>query len=75
LDSEGNIYVVDTLFEAVQIFNKKGQVLLVFGKPGTNNGEFILPSGIAIDNHDNVYVADSYNGRIQVFKYLKDIAH
>ncbi len=71
LDSEGHIYITDTLFEAVSLFDKSGQALLVFGRQGTNLGEFALPAGISISN-DKIYVADSYNMRIQVFRYIKD---
>lgn len=70
IDSEGHIYITDTLFEAVSLFEKSGQPLLVFGRQGTKHGEFALPAGISISN-DNIYVADSYNMRIQVFKYIK----
>ena len=28
-----------------------------------------MPAGVAIEN-DLIYVADSYNSRVQVFKYL-----
>ena len=30
-----------------------------------------MPSGIFIDRDDMIYVADSYNRRIQIFRYLK----
>jgi hypothetical protein len=30
-----------------------------------------MPAGIFIDSRDTVYVADSYNQRVQVFRYLK----
>jgi hypothetical protein len=29
-----------------------------------------LPAGIFIDKRDRIYVADSYNKRIQIFQYL-----
>lgn len=70
LDSDGHIYLTDTILEAVQIFDKSGQLLLVLGNRGTKSGEFSIPAGISIAN-DNIYVADSYNMRIQVFRYLK----
>jgi DNA-binding beta-propeller fold protein YncE len=71
LDSEGHVYLSDTLFNSVQIFDKSGQTLLVFGSQGMGNGEFSIPAGISISN-DTIYVADSYNMRIQVFRYIKD---
>ena len=41
--------------------------LLSFGKPGTGPGEFNRPEGLCVDSHDQVYVADSCNHRIQIF--------
>ncbi|HKB09035.1 MAG TPA: 6-bladed beta-propeller [Vicinamibacterales bacterium] len=70
LDSEGHVYVVDGLQDVVQIFDGDGRFLLAFGEPGHDAGEFWLASGIAIVN-DRIYVADSSNGRVQVFDYLK----
>lgn len=69
VDSEGHIYVVDALFNRVQIFDKAGALLLVFGGDGTAPGEFWLPSGLHIVG-DRIYVADSYNRRVQIFKFL-----
>ena len=70
LDSNGHVYVVDGLQDVVQIFDPDGRFLLAFGQPGHDEGEFWLASGIAIVN-DRIYVADSSNGRVQVFDYLK----
>ena len=72
LDSDGHIYIVDAHFEAVQIFNKEGQLLLVFGNEGRGPGEFWLPAGLHIDDQDRIWIADSYNRRVQVFQYLKE---
>ena len=70
-DSEGVIYVVDTLFDNVQLFDEKGEFLLTLGNRGTGQGEFWLPSGIFIDGGDRLYVCDTYNRRIQIFEILK----
>ena len=69
-DSEAHIYVVETLFDAVQVFAPGGRYLLTFGRRGTGRGEFWLPSGLFIDDRDRIYVADAYNQRIQIFQYL-----
>ncbi|MBZ5606349.1 MAG: 6-bladed beta-propeller, partial [Acidobacteriia bacterium] len=34
-------------------------------------GQFQLPSGISIDDRNIIYVADSYNRRVQVFRYRR----
>ncbi len=39
----------------------------IIGSPGTAHGEFNRAEGLDIDSHDNVFVADSCNHRIQVF--------
>mgnify|MGYP001615635158 CR=1 FL=1 len=72
MDSEGHIYVVDALFDAVQIFDREGRFLLSFGSSGQGKGKFWLPSGIFVDNSDRIYVSDSFNKRVQIFKYLKE---
>ena len=37
------------------------------GPEGSGDGEFYHPAGIALDGAGNVYVADTYNNRIQKF--------
>jgi DNA-binding beta-propeller fold protein YncE/tRNA A-37 threonylcarbamoyl transferase component Bud32 len=41
--------------------------LFSFGSPGFKPGEFAQPRGLAIDSSRQVYVADTENGRVQVF--------
>jgi DNA-binding beta-propeller fold protein YncE len=67
-DSQGHVYVVDSLFHAFQIFDSGGSFLLGVGARGGDPGEFWLPTGIFID-HEMIYVADSYNSRVQVFRF------
>jgi len=77
-DADGHLYVVDAQFENIQLYNTQGQVLMDFGQEGAGPGEFWLPAGICIDTGggtgagggaNRIYVADSYNRRIQVFDY------
>ena len=70
VDSQGHIYVVDSRFNNVQIFNQEGRLLLFFGEFGADPGQFWLPAGLAIDDQDRIYVADQYNHRIDVFQYI-----
>ena len=69
LDREGNTWVVDGLFDNIQIFDASGRLLLVIGGPGQAQGEFWSPVGIAT-SADEVFVADTYNDRIQVLQIL-----
>ena len=69
VDRQGSIFVVDALFDNVQIFNEAGDFLLAFGERGNGPGQFWLPAGIAVAA-DQIFVADAYNRRIQVFNLL-----
>lgn len=71
VDSEGHIYVADALSDRVQIFDQNGTFLLGFGNKGTGPGTFYMPTGLAIWK-DMIYVTDSYNQRVQVFRYLRE---
>ena len=73
VDSEGHIYVVEGLFDAINVFDRSGKLLLSFGSPGSRPGEFWLATGLFVDARDRVYVADSFNGRLQVFQYLRGV--
>lgn len=41
--------------------------ILQWGSPGTGNGQFNAPAGVAVDGSGNVYVADTGNNRVQKF--------
>jgi DNA-binding beta-propeller fold protein YncE len=68
IDSENHIYLVEGEWGMVRVFDQEGRLLYNFGN-GTGFGQFSLPSGLFIDRHDRVYLADSYNRRVQVFQY------
>ena len=42
---------------------------VLVGREGRGVGEFWLPAGIFIDQSDRIWIADTYNRRIQVFEY------
>ena len=70
VDGDDHLYVVDSRFENVQIFDHEGRLLLYFGEEGQGPGQFWLPAGICIDGRNRVWVADTYNKRVQVFDYV-----
>jgi hypothetical protein len=53
--------------KVLQKFNSEGNFITSWGSCGTGEGEFNDPNGIAVDSSGNVYVADTYNHRIQKF--------
>jgi hypothetical protein len=73
-DSQNHLYVLDAQFEAVQIFDNEGRLLLNFGEEGHSAGQFWLPSGIHIDAQDRIWIADDYNRRVQLFQYVREAA-
>ncbi len=71
MDTDGHIYVADVRMNMVQVFSPEGELLLAFGSGGNAPGTFDMPAGLAfVDN--TLYVADSLNRRIQVFRYLPE---
>ena len=64
------MYVADAMFDAVQIFDSDGRLLLVFGSSGSAHGQFLSPTGLAIDAEDRIYVVDALNKRTEVFQYV-----
>ena len=76
IDSSGNIWVLDGYNARVQEFNSSGTYVTQFGSNGNGNGQFgINPSNgansiaqaLAIDSSNNIFVADTYNNRVEEF--------
>jgi len=71
------IYVANTSANNIIIFDEEGQVKRQFGRHGKGMNELDQPIGITVHS-DKIYVADSRNKRIQIFKlngqYVNHIA-
>jgi hypothetical protein len=68
LSPKGEIYVSDGYGNArVHKYSPDGKLLLSWGEPGTDAGQFNIPHNIATDAEGWVYVADRENHRVQVF--------
>jgi tripartite motif-containing protein 71 len=67
VDSEGNVFVLDSYNHRVQKFDKEGAFVLQWGAPGSGDGELKDPCDLAIDSADNVYILDKENNRVQKF--------
>jgi len=69
IDSEGNLYISNTGNKRINVFSPKGEFLYKFGSVGYAPGQFDEPVGIAIDiENDLIFVADTWNQRIQTFQ-------
>ncbi|NQU43271.1 hypothetical protein HQ520_08290 [bacterium] len=72
-DDLGRVYVVEGLYDAVEVFGKEGRLLMHVGRSGQGPGEFWLPADVVCDRVEGLlFVADSYNRRVQVFRILRD---
>ena len=68
LSPQGDIYVSDGYGNArVHKYSPDGKLLLSWGEPGTDPGQFNIAHNICCDADGWVYVADRENHRVQVF--------
>lgn len=79
VDANGFIYVTDSLNNCVQVFTSShapvvtgiaaaGKPTNSFGSKGTQNGQFMQPTGISYEKISNqLAVVDTLNGRVQFF--------
>jgi hypothetical protein len=68
LSPQGDVYVSDGYGNSrVHKFSPDGKLLLSWGEPGTDPGQFNIPHNICCDAEGWVYVADRENHRVQVF--------
>ena len=75
-DAEGNIYVADEYNHCIRRINADNTVETVLGTPGTfgyQDGDVEIallkrPRGVAIDQNNNLYIADFGNAKIRKMK-------
>jgi sugar lactone lactonase YvrE len=67
VDSDGNVWVTDTMNYRVEEFDADGKFIKQIGKHCDGPGCFAHPKGISVDSDDNVWVADGMLDLLQVF--------
>lgn len=73
VDSNGNVYIMDTENNRVQKFDGDGKFISMWGSKGSGEGQFENTSQwnilghLALDSQGNIYVIDANNYRIQKF--------
>ncbi len=68
LAPDGRLFVADTHYNRVLVYDQEGNLLGKFGKPGRGDGEFEMPTDVAVDRDGNIYVSETGgNDRISKF--------
>jgi sugar lactone lactonase YvrE len=74
IDNENRfLYVADAAQDLVLVYDAdKLTFIRKLGTPGKNHtlteaGQFSVPTNVAVDSDGNLYVADTYNNRIEIF--------
>jgi len=69
---DGRLFVADTHYHRVMIFDRDGHVLGSFGREGAGEGEFQLPTDVAADMDGFIYVSE-YHENDRLTKWSPDL--
>lgn len=71
VDTRGIVYIVSNLTHLVFGYDQAdttGKHLFSYGGNGESNTQFSLPNGLYVDKDDQVYITDTLNSRVAVYK-------
>ena len=71
LGPDGRVYVADTHYSRVLIFEADGRPVGAFGTRGAGAGQFILPTDVLVDRDGFIYVSE-YGGNDRISKFAPD---
>lgn len=66
------LFVADTHYHRVLVYDRDGTLLDEFGRHGNGPGEFQLPTDVARDDQGNYYVSE-YHDNDRITKWSKDL--
>lgn len=66
-DAPARFVTVDTLAHDVTIWDTEGEEKLSFGEQGVLDGQFSYPGAASRGSRNRIFVADTANGRVQVW--------
>ena len=64
LDALGRLYVAESGYNRLHVFDAQGNSLITFDTPSARIGSFRQPAGVAIGPGGEIYVSDTQNHRI-----------
>jgi DNA-binding beta-propeller fold protein YncE len=62
--AEGSLWVADGGNDRIEVFNEKGEYVTKFGTLGSLPEQMKYPTGVAVDSHGTIWVADDENNRV-----------
>ncbi|MBN2332174.1 MAG: NHL repeat-containing protein [Deltaproteobacteria bacterium] len=72
LDQQRNlVYIVDYMRHSISVYSDKGDYLFEFGGKGYSRGWLAHPSDLCVDGQGRLWVADTFNQRLQVFSIVE----
>jgi DNA-binding beta-propeller fold protein YncE len=71
MSDDGRLFVADTHYSRVIVYDRDGNELARFGHLGDGDGEFRLPTDVALDAQGRIYVAE-YNGNDRITRWTPD---
>ena len=69
---DGRVFVADTHYHRVLIFDGSGALIGQFGSLGTGDGQFQLPTDVAVDAQGYIYVSE-YQGNDRITKWSPEL--
>ncbi len=70
--ADGRLFIADTHYSRVMIYDQEGRFLDSFGEHGDGPGQFRMVTDVAIDDRGFIYVAE-YGGNDRVSKFSPDL--
>lgn len=71
LHDDGHMYMTTGFDGEFAKLDMDGNILGAIGRPGTANGQFGEAHYLALDENNNVYVADVVNRRVQLYRNIE----
>lgn len=68
---DGRLFVADTHYARVMVFDADGKRLASFGSLGRGDGQFLLPTDVAFGPDGHIYVGE-YGGNDRISKFTAD---